>query len=116
MLHYCLAALPSGFNSTTFPFLLAGGFCWLVGFAASWRGLEFWFYVHFDVVCDISLTLVYYFETLVCSALSNGFFHLLIIYTAPSIMSEQLLEQQEHFSVQHIVNKITVLIIITMFD
>lgn len=30
LLHYCLAALPSGFNSTRFPFLLSGGF-FLVG-------------------------------------------------------------------------------------
>lgn len=83
--------------------------------AVSWRGLEFWFYVYFDVLCDITLSLVYYFEALVCSALSSGFLHLHINYTAPSVTSEQLLEQQEHFSVEYIVNKITVLIII-MFD
>lgn len=71
--------------------------------------------MYFDVLCDITLSLVYYFEALVCSALSSVFLHLHINYTAPSVTSEQLLEQQEHFSVEYIVNKITVLIII-MFD
>lgn len=61
LLHYCLAALPSGFNSTRFPFLLSGGFFWSVGlFSCFLEGLgvlvlcvlwcSLWHYIKFSLL------------------------------------------------------------------
>lgn len=56
----------------------------------------------FYIICDFSLSFIYCFEALICSALSSGFLQLHLIYTVSSVMSEQLLlNQQEYFSGQH---------------
>lgn len=81
ILHYHLAVLLSGFNSTRL-LLCQWGF--------------------FYIICDFSLSFIYCFEALICSALSSGFLQLHLIYTVSSVMSEQLLlNQQEYFSGQH---------------
>lgn len=105
MLHYCLAALPSGFYSTWLLFyqLSSVDACWL-GFCL------FGFCLEGDVF--VVLRYLQHFVKFLsstsgtfCSALSGGFTHLHLIYTA-SVISEQFLEkQQEYFSVQYIVNR-----------